>query len=391
MPHTDPAALRRDIESASVPALPELGRAALTGGEPALALMAFERLAKALGANTPPAVFGLQAQALHLLGRYGDASDRVNSGLGDQARLIVTPPAASEAQLLARWRGDATPVVSILCTTFNHERYIEQALHGFLSQDTEYAFEVLVHDDASTDRTAEILREWQARYPTVLRTTLQTENQFRRGVRPMELLLAQARGRYIATCEGDDYWVAPSKLQRQVAFLEAHPDFSCTAHNYYHLQEAIARVEPWIKTREQRVFTPRQLMAIQRLLWAPTLVFRRTFDRIPPERALAAVGDQFFTAFIGTFGAGMYFEDLIGSVRRENSFSTWSPLDATAKERMRVRTWMAVVCLHANAGRTEGVNDVFAKIAKSPLDPAEKQRIIDEALMANATLAARAA
>lgn len=366
------------LEQRELSELPALGAAALRAGDPLLAYSAFDRLQQALGSQTPSALYGLLAQALHQLGRFAEATDMVNRGLGPHAALVTPPPVADEQSLLARWGGQETPVVSILCTAYNHERYIEQALHGFLGQDTGFRFEVLIHDDASTDRTADILREWQSRYPSIIRTTLQRENQFRRGVRPMELLLASARGRYIATCEGDDYWIAPSKLERQVAFLEAHADFSCVAHNYYHLVELNPAVRPWIATREERVFTPRQLMAMRRLFWAPTLVFRKLFDRVPRERALAALGDQFFTAYLGSFGAGMYFEDLIGTVRRENPFSTWSPLNDVAKERQRVQTWMAIVYLHTAAGRSQSAADMLAKIAASPLHPDLKQQIADE-------------
>jgi hypothetical protein len=207
------------------------------------------------------------------------------------------------------------------------------------------------------------------------------ENQFRKGVRPFELMLREARGTYVAVCEGDDYWIAPDKLQQQVSFLEQHREFSCCAHNYYHFVESALSIRPWIATREMRVFTPRQLMGIARLFWLPTLVFRRQFDSMPPERALAPIGDQFLTSYLGTFGPGMYFESLMGAVRRENAHSTWSPLGATDKERIRVRTWMAVIRMHAAAGRTQAVADVLAKVSASSLDPAEKAALIEECLM----------
>src|SRR5204862_3633855 len=104
-------------------------------------------------------------------------------------------------------------------TTYNHERYIDNAIRGFLSQDCAYPFEILIHDDASTDRTQDVIRHWQQRYPQLIKPVLQTENQKSKGVRPFELLLAKARGDYVATCEGDDFWVDPAKLQRQVGYL----------------------------------------------------------------------------------------------------------------------------------------------------------------------------
>lgn len=122
-------------------------------------------------------------------------------------------------------------VVSVFCLAYNHEKYIRGALEGFVSQKTNFAFEVLVHDDASTDHTAEIIREYAEKYPHIIKPILQTENQYSKGVRILrELLLPQAKGKYFAWCEGDDCWIDDRKLQMQVDFLEAHPDYSACYH-----------------------------------------------------------------------------------------------------------------------------------------------------------------
>lgn len=124
-------------------------------------------------------------------------------------------------------------LVSVLCTAYNHEEYIRSALEGFVTQETSFGFEVLVNDDASTDGTAAIIREYEAKYPELIRPFYQTENQFSKGVGYIyeQIFYPQARGKYLAYCEGDDYWTDPSKLQRQVDFLEAHPDYSACVHN----------------------------------------------------------------------------------------------------------------------------------------------------------------
>ena len=122
-------------------------------------------------------------------------------------------------------------VVSVLCLAYNHEAWIRNALEGFVSQQAPFRFEVLVHDDASTDGTADIIREYAARYPELIRPVFQTENQYSRGV-PVSLryLAPRIRGRYVALCEGDDYWTDPHKLAKQVAALEARPDVDICAH-----------------------------------------------------------------------------------------------------------------------------------------------------------------
>ena len=121
-------------------------------------------------------------------------------------------------------------LVSICCTTYNHENYISQCLDGFLSQKTNFKFEILVHDDASTDRTPDIVREYEKSHPKLFRNIYQKENQFLIQNTLTNILYPMAKGKYIALCEGDDYWTDPYKLQKQVDFLEKNPDYSACAH-----------------------------------------------------------------------------------------------------------------------------------------------------------------
>lgn len=119
-------------------------------------------------------------------------------------------------------------MVSICCITYNQKEYIRDALDGFLNQKTDFAYEVLIHDDASTDGTAQIIREYADRYPQIIKPILQTENQYSKGITNISgtYNFPRAEGRYIAMCEGDDYWISDRKLQRQVDFMEAHKDCS---------------------------------------------------------------------------------------------------------------------------------------------------------------------
>lgn len=117
-------------------------------------------------------------------------------------------------------------MVTVITIAYNHEPYIRECLEGIVSQRTTFPFELLIHDDASTDRTADIIREYEAKYPDIVKPIYQTENQYSRGV-PIghTFLYPRAQGKYIAECEGDDYWTDPLKLQKQVDFLESHPDY----------------------------------------------------------------------------------------------------------------------------------------------------------------------
>ncbi len=127
----------------------------------------------------------------------------------------------------------SAPVISIICNTFNHEKYIRDALEGFLSQKVSVPFEILVHDDASTDATADMVRTFEAANPGIVKPIYQTENQYSKKVAiTPQIQLPRALGKYVAFCEGDDYWTDPEKLQVQYDFMEAHPEYSGCCHAY---------------------------------------------------------------------------------------------------------------------------------------------------------------
>lgn len=122
-------------------------------------------------------------------------------------------------------------MVSIICLTYNHELYIRKALSGFINQKTDFKFEVIVHDDASTDKTADVIREFERSYPSIIKPIYEKENQFTNGDFIKRQVLKKIKGKYIALCEGDDYWIEPLKLQYQVDILERHPEYSGCFHD----------------------------------------------------------------------------------------------------------------------------------------------------------------
>jgi len=126
---------------------------------------------------------------------------------------------------------DNDVAVSVICNAFNHGKYIRDALNGFVMQKTDFKFEILVHDDASTDNTADIIREFEAKYPDLIKPIYQTENQYSKNVWITDVYqLRRSKGKYIAICEGDDYWLDPDKLQKQYDALESHPEIDICVH-----------------------------------------------------------------------------------------------------------------------------------------------------------------
>lgn len=121
-------------------------------------------------------------------------------------------------------------MLTIVCLAYNHARFVAKAIDGFLMQETSFPVEIIIHDDASSDLTPDIIRAYEKQYPHFVRGVLQRENQMGAGKAVLPLLLQQARGEFIAYCEADDYWTAPNKLQSQVDRLRSNPRCMFTAH-----------------------------------------------------------------------------------------------------------------------------------------------------------------
>ena len=124
--------------------------------------------------------------------------------------------------------------VAVWCITYNQKDFIKDALNGFIMQKTNFPFVVIVHDDKSTDGTTDIILDYAQKYPDIIIPVIETENQWSKGGLKHIINIMNNRfriGKYIAFCEGDDYWTSPDKLQTQIDFLESHPDYSMCFHS----------------------------------------------------------------------------------------------------------------------------------------------------------------
>lgn len=229
--------------------------------------------------------------------------------------------------------------VSVLCTAFNHEEYIRDALEGFVSQKTEFEFEVLVNDDCSSDGTADIIREYAARYPDIIRPFYQEKNLYTQGGMPhlfSTVFYPNARGEYFTLCEGDDYWCDCEKLQRQVDFLDAHADYSACVHNTrLHYCDGSAPDAPLLAEgegdRDVDFFTV--IRGASHSFHTSSIMARREFIENPPDFHYAAAAHGFTDYAIGlwlTLNGRVRLLDRVMSVYRIASNPTaWSSkLDA---------------------------------------------------------------
>lgn len=230
---------------------------------------------------------------------------------------------------------DREVMVSICCMTYNQEKYIGQCLDSFLMQKCNFKFEILINDDASTDKTAEIIRGYESKYPDVVKPIYQMENQFSKGVRiSTEILLPKANGKYIALCEGDDYWVDPYKLQKQVDALEKND--SC--HMCVHMVDVVSEdgsatdmsLPPKSCNLREGVLSGRELLEVEcmeRNAFQLSSYFFRSDDikkyinEKPKFSTMSPVGDLSYLFYFSNLGDVYYYSVTMSHYRRGSDSS----------------------------------------------------------------------
>ena len=219
--------------------------------------------------------------------------------------------------------------VSVLVTTYNHEKYIRQCLDGMTGQKTDFPFEIIVRDDCSTDGTGNIIREYGEKYPGKVIPFILEFNHFSRGLTndSFARMFRMSRGKYIAICEGDDFWTDPGKLQAQADILEAHPEYSlCVTASHY--ADADGNI---IQGKVFRTDTVSRELTIEELIngWAAatnTVVYRKACleeDVIIPFLGTCVNEDYARMVYMGLKGKVYYMDRMTGAYRIGNpgSFS----------------------------------------------------------------------
>jgi glycosyltransferase involved in cell wall biosynthesis len=210
------------------------------------------------------------------------------------------------------------PLVSVCCITYNHQDYIEECINGFLKQESDFDVEFLIHDDASTDNTQSIIKSLvgeESRFKLILRE----KNIKSTGKAIFPILFEEAQGKYIAMCEGDDYWTDPLKLQKQVDFLEENEDFVGVFHNTACIDERQLnpKLEPW-RTYDRDIFTARDTIRQLSLFHTSSYCFRNldfNFSLIVNPKISS--GDMMLLGLISKYGK-LKLLDKIMSVYRKN-------------------------------------------------------------------------
>lgn len=228
------------------------------------------------------------------------------------------------------------PLLSIKCLVYNHEPFLRQCLDGFVMQKTNFPFEAIVHDDASTDGSAAIIREYAEKYPDIIKPIYETENQYSKRDGSIGRIIDKTmcpNTRYIAYCEGDDYWTDPDKLQIQVDFLESHPDFVICSHDCIDYDEnthKFAELSQWGRSRfddntnyEIEEYT---LDNYFKAWWTQPLscVYRRgPYNEEIKNKGFSSAIDDIYYYVVLQHGKGAFLKRLMG-VYRMHSGGVWT-------------------------------------------------------------------
>lgn len=229
--------------------------------------------------------------------------------------------------------------VNIICNAFNHGPYIRDALESFVSQQTTFPFDVLVHDDASTDNTADIIREYEAKYPDIIKPIYQTKNQYQQGIGVNKTFQRpRVNAKYVALCEGDDYWTDPLKLQKQVDFMENHPEYSMCACSVLWLNMRTGKSQKLCHTDIDRDISMEEIILEEKgriFQYATILTKSECFVDMPEWAVGFGVGDTPLIMNAALHGKVRMLADVMAVYRNQTAGSWTARISANREAKVK--------------------------------------------------------
>ena len=216
-------------------------------------------------------------------------------------------------------------LVSICCLTYNQEKYIKETIDSFLRQKTNFDYEIVIHDDASTDKTTSIIKDYQKKYSNI-ELILPTENRDSKGEKIYPHLFHKASGKYIAMCDGDNYWIDPLKLQKQVNFMESHPKCSLITTKASLLDDITKKMHAQkIPYHKSKYISTKDTIIYEGNLFPTSSMFFKKKDviKLPKFYYIAPVGDYPLTMYLSLKGK-IYYMHENSCIYRTNVKGSWT-------------------------------------------------------------------
>ena len=224
-----------------------------------------------------------------------------------------------EDEIVRNWESISSPLVSICCYTYNQEDYIREAIDSFLMQETDFPFEIIIHDDASTDSTRDIIRLYQKKYPSLIKVIYQEENQYSKGKKIFPLGVAEAKGKYVAMCDGDDFWLDKNKITLQLNALQDYPECGICFHSakaFHESNHSICGVSNQYSSNVE-------IYPVSDLIrggggFCPTaslMVKKDVFVNLPDWFQSVTAGDYYLQVLAASSGGALYLPNVMSAYR----------------------------------------------------------------------------
>ncbi len=272
----------------------------------------------------------------------------------------------TEAEIVKNWTGDvSSPLISICTRTYNLEKFIGEALDSFLMQETDFPFEIVIDDDCSTDGTVEVIKRYMEKFPNIINANLLEKNI---GVR-MNFIrnLQRANGKYIAPCDGDDYWTDPLNLHKHVDFLERNDAYVVTYGLLEPLFEEGATVRNFNWNREDRESVEIQKNFLGTGICAVCFRNVEIIKNYPYEHHCAPIDDNFLGSMLGAYGQGKFLPNIKAAIYRQLPGSDYSSKSQKQKALMYQQTYFALYTYYLRIGNKSLSDHFYNKVMEYSL------------------------
>ncbi len=234
----------------------------------------------------------------------------------------------TEQEIMKNWTKQGKPVVTVSCITYNQEKYIEGAIKSFLMQETDFPFEIIIHDDASTDNTSNIVKAYAEKYPHIIRTIFQKENQYSQGKKIFLKIYKIAQGNYFAICEGDDYWTDPQKLQIQLNKMKEYPECYISFHAVNEMMnDASGSLNPKPRSKQhekEQIFDVETVLAGGgSFIQTPSIMLHKDAVKDLPDFFYTAPATDYIIQFLASLHGGALYINRIMGVYRVAADGSW--------------------------------------------------------------------